>query len=46
MADADENYNTFYQEIQKVMNKYTPTRTVKYDKHKHKKPEMDHLLCP
>ena len=37
MADADENYNTIYQEIQKVMNKYATTRIVKYDKHKHKK---------
>ena len=37
MADADENYNTMFQEIQKVMNKYKTTRTVKYDKHKHKK---------
>ena len=37
MADADENYNIMYQDIQKVMNKYTTTRTVKYDKHKHKK---------
>ena len=39
MADTDENYDIMYQDIQKVMNKYTTTRTVKYDKHKHKKPK-------
>ena len=37
MADVDENDNTMYQEIQKVMKKYTTTRTVKYAKHKDKK---------
>ena len=36
-ADADQNYNIMYQEIHKVMNKYTTMRTVKFAKHKHKK---------
>ena len=36
-ADVDQNYNIMYQEIHKVMNKYTTMRTVKFAKHKHKK---------
>ena len=37
-ADVDQSYNIMYQEIHKVMNKYTTMRTVKFAKHKHKKP--------
>ena len=36
-ADVDQNYNIMYQEIHKVINKYTTMRTVKFAKHKHKK---------
>ena len=35
-ADVDQNYNIMYQEIHKVMNKYTTMRTVKFAKHKRK----------
>ena len=36
-ADVDQNYNIMYQEIHKVMNKYTTMRTDKFAKRKHKK---------
>ena len=36
-ADVDQHYNITYQEIHKVINKYTTMRTVKFTKPKHKK---------
>ena len=35
-ADVDQNYNINYEEIHKVLTKYTTVRTVKFAKHKHK----------
>ena len=37
MANVNQNYNKLYQEIHKVVNQHTITRTVKFNKHKHKK---------
>ena len=42
-ADVDQNYNIMYQEIHKVINKYTTMRTVKFAKHKHKKLTGSHM---
>ena len=35
MADVNQNYNKLYQEIHKVVNQHTITRTVKCNKHKY-----------
>ena len=43
MADVNQNYNKLYQEIHKGVDQNTITRTVRFNKHKHKKVTGSHM---